>query len=102
MRRPASSTPAVTGDACGEPSRRLVIRMTWCRGRTKSSSPARSTYVFVAIFRATPRKLPEPPVAIARILLAFVACPGWAKRCGAILDLEDLLASDAAAAAQRG
>ena len=42
-RRPAASTPPVTGDACGRPSARVVISTMWCRGRANSSSPSRST-----------------------------------------------------------
>src|SRR5688572_9971170 len=43
--------PAVAGDSCGEPSARVVISMTWWRGRRNSSSPSRSTAVLVAIGR---------------------------------------------------
>ena len=50
-RRPPSSTPPVTGDACGRPSARCVITTIWWRGRTKSSRPSRSTSVFVAMVR---------------------------------------------------
>src|SRR5689334_9906563 len=53
--RPSGSTPPVTGDACGLPSDRLVIRIIRWRGRTKSSRSSRLTLVFVAMVRGTRR-----------------------------------------------
>src|SRR6478736_6525058 len=56
--RPWPSTPPVTGEAWGRPSDRVVISTMWCRGRTNSSNPSRSTVVFVAMLRAMPGTLP--------------------------------------------
>src|ERR1700722_18885284 len=50
---PCSSTPQVTGEACGPPSARVVITTAWCLGRMNSVSSARVTTVLVAIFLAT-------------------------------------------------
>ena len=57
LTRPLPSTPQVTGDACGLPSERVVIRMARCRGRANSSIPARSTRVLVAICGDMPASL---------------------------------------------
>jgi hypothetical protein len=57
LTRPLPSTPQVTGDACGLPSERVVIRMARCRCRANSSIPARSTRVLVAICGDMPASL---------------------------------------------
>src|SRR6478609_11530262 len=49
--RPCASTPPVTGESCRSPSWRRVTSTIWCRGRMNSSSPSRSTFVFVAMVR---------------------------------------------------
>ena len=49
---PCSSTPQVTGDACGPPSARVVITIAWCLGLMNSSSSSLPTVVSVAMFRA--------------------------------------------------
>jgi hypothetical protein len=50
--RPCSSTPQVTGEACGPPSARVVITIAWCLGLMNSSSSSLLTVVFVAMLRA--------------------------------------------------
>src|SRR4029453_18370307 len=50
--RPSVSSPQVFGELCGRPSRRVVIRIAWWRGRRNSSSRSRSARVFVAMLRA--------------------------------------------------
>ena len=77
--RPCSSTPAVTGLACGLPSRRCVMRTIWCRGRTKSSSWSRSTESLVAMVRAMPHSLSRAPVR-RRATAAPDAAPPVARR----------------------
>src|SRR6478672_598148 len=49
--RPCASTPPVTGESWGSPSWRRVTSTIWWRGRMNSSSPSRSTLVFVAMVR---------------------------------------------------
>src|SRR6478735_3911109 len=56
-RRPLSSTPPLTGEACGLPSARSVISSMWWRGRTNSSSSSSPTSVFVAMVGAMTSRL---------------------------------------------
>src|SRR3954462_6357682 len=49
--RPASSTPAVTGDIWTPPEERRVTSTMWCRGRTNDSSSSSDTRVLVATLR---------------------------------------------------
>jgi hypothetical protein len=55
--RPASSTPQVTGDACGPPSFLVVITIARCLTLMNSVSSSRLTTLFVAIVLATPATL---------------------------------------------
>src|ERR1700748_2793801 len=50
---PWSSTPQLTGEACGPPSFRVVITIAWCLTLMNSISSSLLTTVFVAIFLAT-------------------------------------------------
>src|SRR3984885_813264 len=70
--RPASSTPQLTGEACGPPSFRVGITIALCRPLMNSVSSAALTTVDVAIFLATPANptgWPEPDAVAGR-------CPG--------------------------
>src|SRR4051812_39068157 len=58
--RPDSSTPPLTGDACGLPSARSVMSSMRWRGRTNSSSSSSPTSVFVAMFGARASRLAPP------------------------------------------
>src|ERR1700722_5012858 len=51
--RPWSSTPQVTGEACGPPPRRVVMTIALCRTLMNSISSSLLTTVLVAIFLAT-------------------------------------------------
>ena len=54
---PPSSTPPLTGEACGLPSARSVMSSMRWRGRTNSSSSSSPTSVFVAMFGAMASRL---------------------------------------------
>src|SRR4051794_26738282 len=54
MRTTPSAIPMVTGESCGRPSARVVMRMPWWRGATNASIPARSTVVAVATVGTSP------------------------------------------------
>ena len=58
---PPSSTPPLTGDACGLPSARSVMSSMRWRGRTNSSSSSSPTSVFVAMFGAMTSSCPTAP-----------------------------------------
>ena len=71
---PPSSTPPLTGDACGLPSARSVMSSMRWRGRTNSSSSSSPTSVFVAMFGAMTSRLATAAGSLAGAVQWEVVC----------------------------
>src|SRR5690349_19561991 len=89
--RPTASTPPVTGESCGEPSRRRVTRIMWCRGRAKSSSALRSTGVFVAMDRGMAPSCPLATDAMSEQVITLERKPPPARKLSERLPVNDRL-----------